>query len=62
MSAKHTPGPWLLAKSDPTFVYSLNRYDVNAFQAHFQGPCGRTELEANARLEKALERVFGGVA
>lgn len=34
MSAKHTPGPWLLAGDD--FVYALNERGTNSFTALLQ--------------------------
>ncbi len=51
MVTKHTPGPWLLADSDKTFIYALNDKGTNAFFAHVQDPrTNKEELEANAHL------------
>lgn len=55
--AKHTPAPWLIAKSDASFVYALNDNGYNRFWAHVTGgnlrraeSTLRAEVEANARL------------
>ena len=49
-----TPGPWLIADDDKTFVYALGPNDTNSFWAHVMaaGPekVGRDELRANAKL------------
>lgn len=53
----HTPGEWLIARTDKAFVYSLNEQGYNRFWAHVQGgntaPMESTsddELAANATL------------
>tara|TARA_R110002153_G_scaffold105388_1_gene243772 strand:- start:18 stop:356 length:339 start_codon:yes stop_codon:yes gene_type:complete len=33
---KHTPGPWLQAKNDPSFVYALNQEGYNRFALSVQ--------------------------
>lgn len=55
--AKHTPGPWLIAKTDAAFVYALNDRGYNRFWAHVIGgnlrrgeSTSKVETEANARL------------
>ena len=56
--AKHTPGPWLIAKTDAaSFVYALNDSGYNRFWAHVIGgklrrgkSTSKVETEANARL------------
>ena len=55
--AKHTPGPWLIAKTDAAFVYALNDSGYNRFWAHVIGgnlrrgeSTTKVETEANARL------------
>lgn len=52
---KHTPAPWLIAESDKSFVYALNKKGINQFWVHVSGNPVLThefeeELVANARL------------
>lgn len=54
MKTSHTPGPWLLAESDGTFVYALNEQGFNRFYAHVQDAhTPKEELRANAKLIQA---------
>ena len=51
MKAKHTPGPWLIAEGDGTFVYALNGQGFNRFDIKVQGQkAPLDEMAANARL------------
>lgn len=60
MPAKHTPGPWLLADSDPRFVYALGDEGYNRFWLKVSGtdPALFAELEANARLIAAAPELL----
>lgn len=56
---RHTPGPWMTADSDPTFVYALGDDGFNRFCAHVQDAhTSRAELEANARLIAAAPKLL----
>ena len=57
--SNHTPAPWLLFDTDKRFVYALNEYGTNVFQAHVCGPNTKMEeLEANARLIAAAPELL----
>jgi hypothetical protein len=64
--AKHTPGPWLIAGEDATFVYALGPVlKSNIFWAHVQaaGPerASREECKANARLIAAAPELLAAL-
>lgn len=65
MTNKHTPGPWLVAGEDKTFIYALGPSGTNSFWAQVQyagvDRISKEEAIANARLiaaapETAAER------
>ena len=60
--SKHTPGPWLIAGENKTFVYALGPMDTNVFwcdaQAAGKERAGKSELEANARLIAQAPRLL----
>jgi hypothetical protein len=64
--SKHTPGPWLIAGENKTFIYALGPMDTNVFwcdvQAAGKEMAEKPELEANARLIAQTPRLLEALA
>lgn len=49
---KHTPGPWLIAGEDKSFVYALGPTGQNSFWAHVQA-AGQDRVSPNEKAANA---------
>lgn len=62
--SKFTPGPWLQADGDKTFIYALNEKGYNRFwfklqsNTHKEWEASQEELDANANLISASTELF----